>query len=259
MAAPSGNLLGPPINASSPAEAAALALNAGADVNDGSGFGDGLEAAVTQGLVAERDVDSALTRSLTQLFEAGLFDPIASVEWSTIDASEINSTRHQEINYEAALQSIVLLQNEPAEGGQSTDLTGHADNTNMLPLQRGKQVAVVGPHAEGGFGLLSDYAAEQSCLTTAMGAYPPLPTQCAVRMAWRRCGSAIGVDIDSTRTSGMAQALAVASAADYVVLALGTDRTVEREAWIGRRIASRSQASKSLSQSASLRCASQQC
>lgn len=224
------NLLGPPINASSPAEAAALALNAGADVNDGSGFGDGLEAAVTQGLVAERDVDSALTRSLTQLFEAGLFDPIASVEWSTIDASEINSTRHQEINYEAALQSIVLLQNEPAKGGQSSDATGHADHTNMLPLQRGKQVAVVGPHAEGGFGLLSDYAAEQSCFDNSDGCIPSIAD--AVRRENGPDGSvvsAIGVDIDSTRTSGMAQALAVASAADYVVLALGTDRTVERE------------------------------
>eukprot|EP00662_Eupelagonemidae_sp_cell21_P029339 gene29339-18359_t len=82
------------------------------------------DAVVTSDGGAVRNLEGA------PLFRAGLFDPLDSVEWASIGAEEINSTAHQRVNYEAALQSMV---------------------------------AVVGPQAEARGGLLSDYASEEPC------------------------------------------------------------------------------------------------
>ncbi len=56
----------------------------------------------------------------------------------------INSTAHQQVNLEAALQSIVLLK-----------------NSGVLPLRRGLRLAVVGPHAYSQRDLIEDYAGDQ--------------------------------------------------------------------------------------------------
>jgi beta-glucosidase-like glycosyl hydrolase len=70
------NLQGPPVNASSTAHAAAMAINNGTDMNDGHGF-KALATAIAQGLTTEAKVDVALKRALRQLFTAGLFDQVA--------------------------------------------------------------------------------------------------------------------------------------------------------------------------------------
>merc|ERR1712232_582303 len=77
------NMRGPPINASSDAIAAAMALNNGTDINDGPAY-KALADAIAQNLTTEAQVDLALTRSLKQLFGAGLFDPVESVSWTQI-------------------------------------------------------------------------------------------------------------------------------------------------------------------------------
>ena len=69
------NLQGPPVNASSTAHAAAMAINNGTDMNDGHGF-SALATAITQGLTTEAKVDTALKRTLRQLFHVGLFDQV---------------------------------------------------------------------------------------------------------------------------------------------------------------------------------------
>lgn len=51
------------------------------------------------------------------------------VSWNTIPVESINSVKHRIVNYEAALQSFVLLKNED----------------NVLPLKAGSKIAVVGP------------------------------------------------------------------------------------------------------------------
>ena len=71
------NLQGPPVNASSTAAAAAMAINNGTDMNDGHGF-KALATAIEQGLTTEAKVDVALKRALRQLFTAGLFDQVAA-------------------------------------------------------------------------------------------------------------------------------------------------------------------------------------
>jgi beta-glucosidase len=120
------NLQGPPVNASSTALAAAMAINNGTDMNDGHGFA-ALADAVKQGLTTEAKVDTALKRALRQLFTVGLFDQPSQEgsDWTqTITAEDIASTEHQHARDDAALQSIVLLQNDP-----------HTGNHPLLPVR----------------------------------------------------------------------------------------------------------------------------
>ena len=93
------NLQGPPVNATSTAEAAAMAINNGTDMNDGHGF-QALATAVAQGLTTEEKVDTALKRALRQLFSVGLFDQPSATDWTqTIkkDVINISSTKRPEM------------------------------------------------------------------------------------------------------------------------------------------------------------------
>ena len=54
-------------------------------------------------------MDKALSRSLKQLFWAGVFDDPSNCEWAAIPAAAINSTAHQAAVKDVGLQSMVLL------------------------------------------------------------------------------------------------------------------------------------------------------
>ena len=54
--------------------------------------------------------------------------PPGVLSWSTIDKAVVNSTAHQTVAYDAALQSMVLLK-----------------NSEVLPLKTGTKIAVLGP------------------------------------------------------------------------------------------------------------------
>ena len=143
------NLMGPPVRAPTPQHAVAYSINNGTDIEMGSTlWTDGMvtttttttttihtmlsrlfqASAVKEGLVTEDTITKSLSRSLHLLFRAGRFDPVDSVEWTDIGTEYINSTEHQQIQYEAALQSLVLLKND-----------------NLLPLKPGINIAVIGP------------------------------------------------------------------------------------------------------------------
>ena len=74
--------------------------------------------------------------------------PPGASEWNSLGIESLsNNRRHQQISYEAALQSLVLLRNDDA----------------ALPLKPGSAIAVVGPQSTARSGLLSDYAGGQKC------------------------------------------------------------------------------------------------
>ena len=118
-------------------QAAALAIQAGCDLN--CGFGRGtyqkyLPRAVTLELVSEHDIDQALTRILTSRFLFGEFDQAQQTPFSSIPFTVVDSPKHRALALEASLQSLVLLKN--------------ADN--LLPLNKPdiKKIAVIGPMAD---------------------------------------------------------------------------------------------------------------
>jgi len=115
------------------AEAAALAVNAGCDINCGSVLQEYLGEAVKKMLIGESTLDHSLIRSFTGRILLGTYDPPEQNPYNNIPISCLESPAHRELAREAARQSIVLFKNKD----------------NALPLDKSKlkKIAVLGPMA----------------------------------------------------------------------------------------------------------------
>lgn len=123
------------------AEAAAAAVNAGCDLTCGNEY-IALEEAVKNGDITTEKIDESVSRLLLALFKLGMFDSKDKVAYKNIPFSENNSHPHSVLSKEAALESMVLLQNKG----------------NLLPLSPTlKTLAVVGPFAGDTAVLLGNY------------------------------------------------------------------------------------------------------
>ena len=114
-------------------QAAAVAIQAGCDLNCGDTMPKHLGKAVKDQLVSEADISRAVTRLLTVRVLFGEYDSPESVPYNRISFDVVDSAEHRELALNAARQSIVLLKND----------------NNFLPLQKSalKTVAVIGPTA----------------------------------------------------------------------------------------------------------------
>ena len=114
-------------------EAAALALNAGCNLNCGNTLQPHTMKAYQEGLVKQEVIDESLTDILTGRFLLGEFDPPTDNPYSNIPISCLESKAHQALAREAARQSLVLLKNQD----------------NLLPLNKNavRHIAVIGPMA----------------------------------------------------------------------------------------------------------------
>ena len=116
---------------STPEEAAALAVQAGCDLECGDTY-KYLNSAVQKGLLKEADIDISVKRLFTARFKLGLFDPPEIVRYAQIPFSENDKREHRELALKAARESMVLLKNDK----------------NILPLKNDvKTIAVIGPNA----------------------------------------------------------------------------------------------------------------
>jgi beta-glucosidase len=124
-----------------PVETAALALKNGCDLSCGCTY-DHLGEAIEQGLVAESDIDLALSRVLVTRFKLGMFDPPEQVPYASTPMSVVGSKKHSTLAHRAALQSVVLLKNKD----------------QVLPITpRVKSIFVTGPAAASLDVLLGNY------------------------------------------------------------------------------------------------------
>lgn len=123
------------------AEAAAMAVKAGTELNCGNTYPHLLEA-VKEGLITEAEVNKAVERLFMARFKLGMFDPEDKVPFSKIPLSVNCSDENNYLAREAARKSIVLLKNEK----------------NVLPLNKSlKRIAVIGPNAHNFEALLGNY------------------------------------------------------------------------------------------------------
>ena len=114
------------------AEAAALAVTRGTDLNCGETY-NSLPEAVKRGLLTEKDIDVAVGRLMTARMKLGMFDPDSIVPYAQIPFSVNDNPAHDYLARVAAQKSIVLLKN--------------ANHT--LPLKKYlKRIAVIGPNAD---------------------------------------------------------------------------------------------------------------
>jgi beta-glucosidase len=129
-------------------EASALAIQRGmdneclnfGDVKDDSDYKPYLEA-YKQGLLKEREIDTALIRLYTARIKLGMFDPPADVPYTKIDEKELDSPEHRALARSIAEKSMVLLKND-----------------GTLPLTKpALKIAVIGPLADQKRYLLGNY------------------------------------------------------------------------------------------------------
>ncbi len=114
--------------------AAAMAVEAGCDLNCGGTLQNYLKTAVNQELISEDEISRSVTRLLTVRHLLGLFDPPEKVPYTRITLDVVDCPAHRDLALEAARQSLVLLKND----------------AQFLPLARRvlKKVAVIGPLAD---------------------------------------------------------------------------------------------------------------
>ncbi|EEY63638.1 glycoside hydrolase, putative [Phytophthora infestans T30-4] len=197
-------------------EAGRLAILSGTDVNSGSVYKQCLAELVTSGQLPEKAVDDAMRRTLKLRFELGLFDPIDDQPYWHVAPNEVNTAESKQLSLDLSRKSIVLLQN----------------HGNILPLAKGKKLAVIGPHAAAKRALLGNYLGqmchgdylEVGCVQTPLEAI-------TIANGASNTLYAKGSGINDTSTGGFDEAEAAARKAETVVLFLGIDTSIEREAW----------------------------
>lgn len=130
--------------AADPAEAAALALKAGVDIDlGGYNYGGFLKEALQRGLVTEADIDRAVRHVLQLKLDLGLFDhPYVDEE---LAEQGVGTPENIAVAKQVALESAILLKND-----------------GILPFgEHINKVAVIGPNADNMYAQLGDYTAPQ--------------------------------------------------------------------------------------------------
>ena len=130
--------------ATDPAEAAAMALKAGVDIDlGGYNYGGFLKEALQRGLVTEADIDRAVRNVLQLKIDLGLFENPYVDE--VLAEAEVGTKENAQLAKQVALESAVLLKND--------SILPFGDNIN--------KVAVIGPNADNMYNQLGDYTAPQ--------------------------------------------------------------------------------------------------
>jgi len=187
-------------------EAAALALNAGVDIDMmGNGaYGDGLPQALERGLVTIETIDASVRRVLTLKAKLGLFaDPYRRCGPARA-AAETRKARRA-LAREAACRSVVLLTNRDG----------------ALPLRAGAdRIAVIGPLADGKGD--APQAQDKRAIVVRDGLHAALPK---ATLAFAQ-----GCLVERGNRAALTEARALARDSDTVVLCLGETMGMSGEA-----------------------------
>ncbi len=192
-------------------ESAAMAINAGCDLNCGNTYLH-MWSAYESGLVSEETITEAAVRLFTTRFLLGLFE---GSEFDKITYDMVDCKEHRKLAERATLESLVLLQND-----------------GMLPLSADKisTIGVIGPNADSRKALIGNYHGTSSEYITVLEGIRDLVGD-QVRILYSE-----GCQLSEAKTEPLAQeddrlaeAAVVAAQSDVVVLCLGLDETLEGE------------------------------
>ena len=192
-------------------ESAAMALNAGCDLNCGNMYLHILKA-YQDGLVTEEAITQAAVRLFTTRYRLGLME---GSEYDSVSYDTVECREHLELSKEAARKSFVLLK-----------------NNGLLPLEQGavKTIGVIGPNADSRKALIGNYHGTASEYITILDG---IRQQVGDRA---RVLYSPGCELDKDRTEPLAfagdrlaEARIVAARSDVVLLCLGLDETLEGE------------------------------
>lgn len=193
-------------------------LDAGMDIECGhfftrSGF---LQGAISEGLVTETMLDTALSRGFRVLMRLGYFEKDDKRPYKEFQPEDANSDRNRQLSLEAARQSIVLLKNSPNE------VTG----VSPLPLNQqdfadnGASMALIGPHLNASTVFLGNYHGIPSSIKVPLDEIKNyLPN-----LKWE-----VGCDVDSFDNAHLSEAEELARTSSQVILFVGISTETEGE------------------------------
>lgn len=194
-----------------PSESAAMAINAGCDLNCGVTYLHILNAC-KEGLVSEETITEACTRLYTARYLLGLFE---GSEFDTISYQVVECREHLALAKKAAEESFVLLKND-----------------GILPLHKNKlhTVGIIGPNAnsraslDGNYhGTASDYVTVQEGILRYLGEDVRVLTSSGADLFRDKTESL------SSQPDRLSEARIVAENSDVVILCVGLDETLEGE------------------------------
>ncbi|KAK5109976.1 hypothetical protein LTR62_006343 [Meristemomyces frigidus] len=181
--------------------AAAVAINAGTDLECGSSYVK-LNVSLADNQTTIARLDQALTRLYNALFTVGYFD---GSNYTSLGWSDVATTADQQLAYTAAWEGMTLLKNDDS----------------FLPLSGSKKVAIIGPYANATTQMQGDYSGTPKYINSPLSAFQGYSS-------WTVTYSN-GTGIASNSTSGFAAAKAAAAASDIVIYLGGLDNTQEQE------------------------------
>ena len=193
-------------------ETAAIALERGCHLNCGEAYAHLIEA-YEEDLVSDEAIDEAVLRLFTIRVLLGEFEEVRP--YSDVSYDKLDCPEHRALNLEASKQTMVLLKNED----------------NFLPIKENtfKRIAVVGPNANSTVVLEGNYFGNASeHITVAEGMRRVFPEARVTVATGTRLYIEKKNDWDGfgyMRSEG----LAAASEADFTLVCLGMDRTIEGE------------------------------
>jgi beta-glucosidase len=214
--------------AASKSEAARKALNVGIDFELDTCYSGTLLSLVKAGMIPEALIDQAAGRVLKAKFQLGLFDRPYS---DPAEAERVtNCAEHRHLAYKAGTKSLVLLKND-----------------GLLPLEMDniKTMAVIGPNAAGlhlggysadpgyGISILDGIRRKVEDRTQVLYA-----EGCKITredfggqgwLGWHENTTDLANPAEDERL--LAEALATARRADVILLVIGENESVCREAW----------------------------
>lgn len=194
------------------AAAAALALEAGVDMDMQAGFyNDALVTLVKEGKLKQTLIEEAARRILRKKFELGLFEDPYRYSNVEREKSTVMKPEYLEAARDISRKSIVLLKNEK----------------QLLPLSKNsKKIAVIGPlaHARsemnGSWSAAGDWKKSVTLLEGIKASVSP-----STQVLYAK-----GCNINDDSTKYFAQAIQTAKQADVVVLAVGEAALMTGEA-----------------------------
>ncbi|MCR4608089.1 MAG: glycoside hydrolase family 3 C-terminal domain-containing protein [Eubacterium sp.] len=221
-----------------PEESAAMALNAGCDLNCGSCY-ESIETALDKGLITEERMREAAERIFTTRAKLGMIAD--STEYDSLNQLDVDTAENKKLSYEASCRSLVMLKND-----------------GILPLKNVKNIAVIGPTAnsqavlEGNYnGVASEYVTNLEGITRFVNEINRTVAEDGMDESDR--AASVG-QMDSATRQNMrvfysmgshlykdkiyafeenddlvSEAVSIANCSDVVILSVGLDTTIEGE------------------------------
>lgn len=187
------------------------AIRAGVDLECGSDFKDNVYKALLLGYLSQAELDQAVRRVLRARFRLGLFDPIISDPYASLNESNIGCDLHAALALDLAEKSLVLLKNTLLPPTQLP----------LLPLNNATTHSIV---------IMGNGANE-----TKFGDYSGTPVRPAISplKGIQTLAASYGVSVDYIPWRGMTNNFLdesnAAKNADVVIIVAGNTWATERE------------------------------